>query len=95
LNDDSVNDLRSARRNSIHRIGLAERPGVAFRLLSWYPVENETEARDRNRREVAGTLRREDRLDAILRWVHRLLNPPSATPATASSRRRVRDRVPL
>ena len=68
---------------------------MAFRLLSSDCVENETEARDRNRREVAGTLRREDRLDAILRWVHRLLNPPTPAPATMSKRRRVRDRVPI
>jgi hypothetical protein len=68
---------------------------MALRLLSPDVVENEKS--DRTRREVAGTLKREDRFDAILRWVHRLLNPPTPSPATASSRRprRVRDRVPI
>jgi hypothetical protein len=68
---------------------------MAFRLLSRNAVENETEARDRTRRDWAGGDRREDRFDAILRWVHRVLNPPTPTPASASSRRRVRDRVPI
>lgn len=42
-----------------------------------------------------------DAFGALLRWLHRLLNPPQATviphPATMSGgrRRRVRDRVPI
>jgi hypothetical protein len=66
---------------------------VALRLLSSNGVDNETT--DRSRREAAGHRRREDRADAILRWVHRLLNPPKPSPVTVSSRRRVRDRVPI
>ena len=66
---------------------------VALRLLSSDGVENEK--RDLGRREAAGVRRREDRADAILRWVHRLLNPPTPSPVTMSSRRRVRDRVPI
>ena len=66
---------------------------MALRLLSWESVENEK--KDLSRREGAGVRRREDRADAILRWVHRLLNPPTPSPVTASGRRRVRDRVPI
>ncbi len=67
---------------------------MALRLLSSRVVDNETTT-TRNGWEMSGARRREDRLDAILRWVHRLLNPPAQVPATASNRRRVRDRVPL
>ena len=66
---------------------------MAFRLLSWNGVEDET--RNRTGRDVAGARRREDRMDALLRWVHRLLNPPTSARETMSSRRRVRDRVPI
>ena len=67
---------------------------MALRLLSSKVVDNETTTR--SRWEMAGGHLREDRLDAILRWVHRLLNPlRTPVPATASSRRRVRDRVPI
>ena len=66
---------------------------MALRLLSWKSVENEK--RDLGRREVTGVRRREDRFDAILRWVHRLLNPPTPSPVAVSGRRRVRDRVPI
>ena len=67
---------------------------MALRLLSFKFVDNETTPQ--SGWKMSGARRREDRLDAILRWVHRLLNPPPAqVPATASSRRRVRDRVPL
>ncbi|HZI67956.1 MAG TPA: hypothetical protein VFF17_15450 [Thermoanaerobaculia bacterium] len=40
---------------------------------------------------------RGDVFDAILRWAHRLLNPPTLTPASArmGERRRSRDRVPV
>ena len=66
---------------------------MAFRLLSWDGVEDETS--NRTGREVAGARRREDRMDALLRWVHRLLNPPTPARETTSGRRRVRDRVPI
>jgi hypothetical protein len=67
---------------------------MAFRLLSCRGVENE--ARDWSCRNVGGrAARREDRADAILRWLHRLLNPRTPAPAMAPSRRRVRDRVPI
>jgi hypothetical protein len=65
---------------------------VAFALLSRDGVENEE---GRHHRPGLAGRRREDRFDAILRWVHRLLNPPTPAPATASGRRRVRDRVPI
>ncbi|HEY3173471.1 MAG TPA: hypothetical protein VGK86_12950 [Thermoanaerobaculia bacterium] len=42
--------------------------------------------------------RREDLFDALLRWAHRLLNPPRTSPASAPTGRRprrVRDRVPI
>jgi hypothetical protein len=41
---------------------------------------------------------REDVFDRLLRWVHRLLNPPRPSPASTSGGRRprrVRDRVPI
>lgn len=46
------------------------------------------------------SVRSGDAFDALLRWLHRLLNPPQATviphPASgAGRRRRVRDRVPI
>jgi hypothetical protein len=66
---------------------------MAFRLLSGDGVEDKTG--NPVHREVATAPRREDRLDAILRWVHRLLNPPASSAATAPTRRRVRDRVPI
>ena len=49
------------------------------------------------RRLRAAELRREDVFDAILRWAHRLLNPPTLTPARArmGEKRRSRDRVPV
>jgi len=68
---------------------------MASRLLSSAGVE--TTKNDRTSPEPAGASRREDRFDAILRWVHRLLNPPSPSPVRAQSgtRRRIRDRVPI
>jgi hypothetical protein len=41
--------------------------------------------------------KRPDVFDAILRWLHRLLNPPAASrvPASSDRPRRVRDRVPI
>jgi len=41
---------------------------------------------------------REDLFDRLLRWVHRLLNPPRPSPTSTSGGRRprrVRDRVPI
>ena len=48
-------------------------------------------------RRKAPSETREDVFDAILRWAHRVLNPPNPVPARArmGERRRVRDRVPL
>ena len=92
-NDDSVNRPVAARSQLHSSLRFREGPGVAFRLLFWDVVEDK--ASSRTGREVAGARRREDRMDAILRWVHRLLNPPTPAPATMSKRRRVRDRVPI
>ena len=41
--------------------------------------------------------KRPDVFDAILRWLHRLMNPPTVSRVQASSGRprRVRDRVPI
>ncbi|PYQ35847.1 MAG: hypothetical protein DMF55_06460 [Acidobacteria bacterium] len=48
--------------------------------------------------DLRSTQRREDLFDRVLRWVHRLLNPPRPAPVPASAARRprrVRDRVPI
>ncbi|PYQ66927.1 MAG: hypothetical protein DMF54_06155 [Acidobacteria bacterium] len=48
--------------------------------------------------DLQSTQRREDLFDRVLRWVHRLLNPPRPAPVPASAARRprrVRDRVPI
>ncbi|MEO8348691.1 MAG: hypothetical protein ABI610_07250 [Acidobacteriota bacterium] len=54
-------------------------------------------ALDTTRRRAPADVSRGDVFDAILRWAHRLLNPPTLTPSRArmGERRRFRDRVPL
>jgi hypothetical protein len=54
-------------------------------------------ALDTPRRSARNVSARGDLFDALLRWAHRVLNPPMRAPARAKmgERRRIRDRVPL
>ncbi len=74
---------------------LAVRRALALPLL--FPEGMETVLDTTPRRLRADDPRRGDVFDAILRWAHRLLNPPNLTPARArmGDRRRSRDRVPV
>jgi hypothetical protein len=63
-------------------------------LLGFDAMEN---ALDTTRRPAGRDGNPGDFFDALLRWMHRILNPPAPVPARVESRdrRRHRDRVPV
>lgn len=48
-----------------------------------------------SRRTVRNSGTRGDLFDVLLRWAHRILNPPAPAGERMGDRRRIRDRVPL